>query len=106
MCLNVMTPVNDNEPSASVKKRLKYEDGIAAKSMKSTSVNKLLILAITPGVPENYDNIFKVLELLKLEDLPETSKVRYAADLKMINLLLGLMSHSSAHPCSWCDMDR
>lgn len=106
VCLNVMTPVNDNEPSASVKKRLKYEDGIAAKSMKSTSVNKLLILAITPGVPENYDNIFKVLELLKLEDLPETSKVRYAADLKMINLLLGLMSHSSAHPCSWCDMDR
>ena len=29
-----------------------------------------------------------------------------ATDLKLCNILLGLMSHSSAHPCCWCDISK
>ena len=28
-----------------------------------------------------------------------------ATDLKLCNILLGLMTHSSLHPCCWCDID-
>ena len=34
-----------------------------------------------------------------------TSKV-IATDLKLANLLLGLMSHGSSHPCTWCDSSK
>ena len=104
VCLNLLTPLNPLEPSA--KKRLKYENGIPNKVCQSTSVKKLIVLALAPNVPENYENVLRILKLLKFEELPDTSTVRYAADLKMINILLGLMSHSSNHPCSWCDIDR
>ena len=74
--------------------------------MQSTSIRKLIIQAIAPGIPENYENISNVLNFLKLNELPPALSVRYAADLKMINLLLGMMSHASSHPCSWCSIHR
>ena len=98
ICLNVVCKEEHSEP----KKRMKLEDGVAPKKMRSTSVRKLIILALAPGLPENYDNVMHVMQLLHLQDVPYS--VRYAADLKMINLLLGLMSYSSRHPCSFCDI--
>ena len=35
-----------------------------------------------------------------------TRKFTIATDLKLCNILLGLMSHSSTHPCCWCDMTK
>ncbi len=32
-------------------------------------------------------------------------KYTIATDLKLCNIMLGLMSHSSMHPCCWCDID-
>ena len=29
-----------------------------------------------------------------------------ATDLKLCNVLLGMMSHSSCHPCAWCDTTK
>ena len=55
---------------------------------------------------ENYDNVAKVLMLMNFDNIPISPTVRYAADLKMVNLLLGLMSAASRFPCSWCDMNR
>ena len=40
------------------------------------------------------------MELHKLE-----FKFTIATDLKLCNILLGLMNHSSLHPCCWCDID-
>ena len=34
------------------------------------------------------------------------SSCTIASDLKLLNILLGLMSHSSLHPCCWCDTDK
>ena len=29
-----------------------------------------------------------------------------ATDLKLCNILLGMTSHSSSHPCCWCDANK
>ena len=84
VCLNVLS--DDIIP---MKKRLFFKDGISSKKLKSTSVKKLIILAIAPGIKENYENVAQILMTLKLDELPSTPTVRYAADLKMVNLLLG-----------------
>ena len=101
VCLNVLT-----DEGVPARKRLRFEDGISPKKFRSTSVRKLLILAIVPGIKENYENVANVLMLLNFHDIPTSPTVRYTADLKMINLLLGLMSAASRFPCSWCDMNR
>ena len=106
ICLNIFSHEDFKDTPASSKRR-KYSDGICLKDSKNTSVNKLLILAIVPGLPEKYEHISRLFDILKLDQLEEEYyKIRYAADLKMINLLLGLMAHSSAHPCSWCTIDK
>ena len=102
VCLSVIC----HEFAPKSKKRLCYGDGIAAKQLKDTGVKKLLILAIVPGMPEKYESVARVLSILKLDLIPSTFDLKYAADLKMINILLGLMSHSSKHPCSYCSIER
>ena len=29
-----------------------------------------------------------------------------ATDSKLCNILLGMMNHSSCHPCAWCDITK
>ena len=104
ICLNIFS---HGEFKDKISKRKKYSDGVAPKDILNTSVNKLLILAIVPELPEKYENVSQLFSLLKLDEIGlEHIKIRYAADLKMINLLLGLMSHSSSHPCSWCTINK
>ena len=88
-------------------KRRKYND-VNQALFKDNSVQKLIILAIAPNIIENYKNVFDIWSMLKMEDSLafEALKTRFTVDLKMCNLLLGLMSHASSHPCSWCDIHR
>ena len=46
VCMNVIR--SDQQKEDSVQKRRKYSDGVCPISKKDTSVNRLLILAITP----------------------------------------------------------
>jgi hypothetical protein len=48
--------------------------------------------------------LWKILKLY--EFIKENDNVTVACDLKMANILTGLMSHSSAHPCTWCGTKR
>lgn len=65
---------------------------------KDTGVKMLFLLAVVPGIPEKFKNVSQVWNLLQLNNL----KIFVAADLKMINILLGLMGHSSTYPCPYC----
>lgn len=59
----------------------------------------LMLLALIPGIPEKFENIRKVwVDLLKLDEIDCV----ISGDLKIINLLLGIMSHSSSFPCPYC----
>ena len=53
--------------------------GVAAKQAKNSSVNKLILLGVVPGVPENYHNVKTIMNNLNLEAIEFTA----AADLKM-----------------------
>ena len=57
-CLNV---INSEELFIqNVKCRDTYSCGVAAKTMKSTGVNKLQIIALAPNIPESYENVLKL----------------------------------------------
>ena len=102
VCLNIVSL----DEKTTTSKRARYSDGVASKLFKSTSVKKLIILALAPGVLETHQNMFLLWELLRVSDSFKTKHPRFSTDLKMANVLLGLMSHSSCHPCSWCNIHR
>lgn len=80
------------------KGRQKYQDGISAKNFKDTGVNKLLILALAHNTQENYENVRQLWQTLKIDNFSGT----IATDLKLANILVGIISHSSIYPCTWC----
>ena len=65
----------------------------------NTGVNRILILAHGQGWSETHNNLRSIVELLNLEDI----KFSLAADLKLLNVLLGLSSHSGTHACLFCE---
>ena len=78
-----------------------------AKKFVDSGVKKIFIIAIAPDTPENYFNLEKLWVAAGLETLSfDYSSCTIASDLKLVNIVLGLMSHSSIHPCCWCDIDK
>ena len=78
-----------------------------AKKFSDTGAKKILIIAIAPETPENFFNMEKIWVAAGLNSLSwDYSTCTIASDLKLLNILLGLMSHSSMHPCWWCDVDK
>ena len=75
-------------------------------TFSNSGVKRLIILGIAPHVNENYFNLHKLWTRMKLKDLQTKFKFTIASDLKIINIITGIMSSSSAHPCSWCDVDK
>ena len=76
----------------------------AAKKYKDTGVKKVLLIAISPGIQENYINVKKIWLETKIHQLKY--KYMIATDLKLINIILGLQNHSSLHPCPWCEANK
>lgn len=74
------------------------------KNLKTRALKKLILIAVAPDVPENYVNVKKIWINLGLHKLDQ--KFTIATDLKLCNILLGLMTHSSTHPCCWCDIKK
>ena len=54
-----------------------------------TGVNRVILLAYVEDLQETWHNLRIVLELLQLDGL----SYRLAADMKLINILLGISSH-------------
>ena len=65
-------------------------------------MNKLLVIGLAEDMKENRENLDELLKLLELGD----EKFHLSADLKLINLLLGISTHSSTHPCPHCKWRR
>ena len=82
----------------------KKEQGRLKNRFKDSGIKKLLILAIVPDIQENYINIKRIWLEAGLDKIHRNYTI--ASDLKLCNILLGLMSHSSSHPCYWCDIGK
>lgn len=111
LCLSIISFRRHEENVQLVKsyQRSRYSEGVAARKLKDTSVKKMFILAIVPDLQENYNNVQKLLSQVNLignntqSTMPKTV---VATDLKLANILIGLMAHGSCHPCSWCDCEK
>ena len=64
-----------------------------------SGVNRSIILAFVEGVQENHENLRVVLELLQLDKLGFV----VAADLKLLNVFLGLSGHGGKFACYVCE---
>lgn len=96
VCLSIQALQDKTDQKES--KRQKYDDGVCAKTFKDSGVKKLFILGIAKSTQENYDNVSEIWKMLNINDFSCT----IATDLKLANILLGIMSHSSSYPCTWC----
>ena len=77
------------------------------KKFVDSGVKKIFIVTIAPATPENFFNLEKLWIVAGMNSLTwDYSSCTIASDLKLLNILLGLMSHSSLHPCCWCDSDK
>ena len=74
------------------------------KKFKNSGVKKVFIVGIAPKTPENYYNLKKLWFSMGLNSLEYPYTI--ATNLKFCNILLGLMSHSSIHPCCWYNVDK
>ncbi|XP_065652986.1 uncharacterized protein LOC136080295 [Hydra vulgaris] len=64
-----------------------------------SGINHFIVLAYCENLQETHKNLAILLDLLKLEDC----KYVLAADLKIINILLGISSHGGMYACAWCE---
>ena len=75
-----------------------------SKKFKDSGVKKIFLVATVPNVPENYENVKKLWMNMGLSNFDRRFTI--ATDLKLCNILVGLMTHSSCHPCCWCDVEK
>ena len=71
---------------------------------KSTGVRRIFVLATSP-CKETYDNAKIIFEKLNISQL-FAFEWRLCADLKFINVFVGIGPHSSTHPCFVCTWRR
>ena len=64
----------------------------------------LIVIALAPNISEDYVNVKRLWLNSGVDKLHR--KYTIATDLKLCNVLLGMMSHSSCHPCCWCEITK
>ena len=94
MCLSVFD-IHDPLPKA---------NNAMSKKFLEFGVKKVFVIGIVPDISENYINMKRLCLNSGVDKLLQ--KYTIATDLKLCNILLGMMSHSSCHPCPWCDITK
>ena len=97
ICLSIFELESKPPPAIKTRKRL-------GERFKDSGVKKVVVIGIVPDIQENYLNVKRLWLETRLDSL--TRAYTIATDLKLCNVLLGLMSHSSSHPCCWCDINK
>ena len=77
--------------------------GALSKKFLESGVKKILIVGVVPDVCENYVNVKRLWINCGVEKLRNYT---VATELKLCNIPLGMMSHSSCNPCAWCDITK
>ena len=79
---------------------MKRSDGIgASEKFRELGVRKVMILASVENVPESYQNCRIILEKVNIVQMI----FHFAGDLKMLNIVAGIMACSSTCPCPYCE---
>ena len=67
-----------------------------------SGVKRSIVLAYVENVSEDYELIRKIFELLRIDELDFV----IAADLKLLNVLLGLSGHGGKYACIYCEAEK
>lgn len=86
--------------------RQKYEDGIASKKFCDTGVKKLFIIAASQSTQENHHNVSQLWAAVNINESLDKFNGTVATDLKLANVLSGIMAHSSRFPCTYCTVSK
>ena len=100
--LNIIDMSKKRDDDVVLGKRRKYNDGVKTNTGIDTSVKKTYILLIVPDVPETYNNLKVLLDMIDID----TVQFVIACDLKLCNILLGLQGHTSTHCCLYCESQK
>ena len=77
-----------------------------------SGVQKIFLIAVSDGLSESHEAVTKLMELTHAREARRIAKANdggeffFAPDLKVANFVAGLMSHSSLHPCCWCNAKK
>ncbi|XP_065641664.1 uncharacterized protein LOC105847267 isoform X1 [Hydra vulgaris] len=77
---------------------------MSPQTTKSTCVKQQLLVAIAQNTPENYHNVKAIFDIIQVQEKCQMDSLVISCDLKLANILCGIQSHSSKHPCCWCDV--
>ena len=66
-----------------------------------SGANRLQVLAIAEDIQEHYENLRIIVNKLQLNNIDKVT----ACDLKLINVLIGISSHSGKFACPYCEGD-
>ena len=75
-------------------------DGDEDKATKDTSTKRAIILAYVDDIPETHFNLSKILNKLQVHMMTYHHSI--VGDLKLYNIILGLMESGSRHGCPFC----
>ena len=96
--LKICMTVKTDDPNPPPKEK-GAGDFAAGTEAKLSSVKRLMLVALVPGVSESYSTMASIFS-----KLPSLSGLDYSltVDMKMALFLLGKMSAASTHPCLYC----
>ena len=60
-------------------------------------IKRCIVLAAVQDVPESHWNIKVLMEITKINEV----NIKLSQDLKLTNIVLGLQTHASKHPCPY-----
>ena len=78
-------------------------NSVLSKKFLELGVKKAFIIGLVPDVSEHYVNVKRIWINCGINNLKNYT---IATDLKLCNVLLGMMSHSSCHLCAWCNTTK
>jgi len=73
---------------------------LTSKRFKDSGVKRQIIVAIGENISKNYQNVKSILNLIHREGV----QLVVACDMQLANIICGIQSHSSKHPCCWCNV--
>lgn len=76
-----------------------FEHGVASKQFRDSAVKKLLIIGLAQSTQEKHVNVSRIWSAIDLNTSLSKFIATIATDLKLANILSGMMAHSSKYPC-------
>ena len=93
-CLSIVNTALRDETSSPLQKPLTQRTG------KDTGVKSQILVAVSEDLPETHSNIEQIWSLIYANGL----KLILACGMKVANIICGLQTHSTMHPCTCCDV--